>query len=60
MNILNANANKYLPCARVINLALLPFHKSVRHVDSYCLLVFVSAKSQNLNADAWLLTSNFK
>lgn len=48
MNNLNANADEYLLCARVINLALLSYHKSVGHVMPNCFLVFVSARSQRI------------
>lgn len=49
MNILNANAKEYLPCARVINLALLPYHKSVGHVDAHGLLVSVSTRTGRIS-----------
>lgn len=58
MNILNARANKYSPCARLLNPALLPYHKSVGHVDAYCLPVFVSAKSQRIQM--LMLVTHFK
>lgn len=47
-NILNANAKEYLPCTRVINLTLLPSHKSVGHVDAPGLLVF-SARTRRIS-----------
>lgn len=49
MNILSANAKEYLPCARVINLVLLPYHKSVEHVDVHSLLVSVSARNGRIS-----------
>lgn len=55
MNILNANAKEYLLCARVLNLTRFPYHKSVRHVDARCFLMFISPRIGRISVHGYSL-----